>query len=105
MTELNAAFCLDTKTNKFKFSFPRVGFESTTSRIYSHTVPLRHNRPHFIIFISLINLIFFIILRLLVSDIIFSFKLSPTHDQVGRGNLVLRHSISHSLPNFKDIAY
>ena len=39
MAELNAVLCIDT--------FPRIGIEPTTSRVYSHTlVPLRHNWPH-----------------------------------------------------------
>ena len=33
-----------------------------------------------------------------------SFTLYPAHSRVGRGNLVLRHSVSHFLPNSGDIA-
>ena len=33
-----------------------------------------------------------------------SFTLYPTHSRVGRGNLVLRHSVSEFLPNFGGIA-
>ena len=33
-----------------------------------------------------------------------SFTLYPAHSRVGRGNLVLRHSVPHFLPNSGDIA-
>ena len=52
VAELNAALCLLTRARKWigarilNISFPRVGIESTTCRVYSCTfVPLRHDWP------------------------------------------------------------
>ena len=38
MAELNATLCPDIRVSSFKYFFPRVGFEPTTFRVYSHTL-------------------------------------------------------------------
>ena len=39
-----------------------------------------------------------------IIKIIISFTLHPIHSRVGRGNLLLRHSVPHFLPNSGGIA-